>query len=88
MCVIYCVYMSGSLVAHAVVRGLIWNYYKNIMLIVGSHLDSSQVGILSACSSAKLIAPSKSFILFIGVKLLFNSLLTGCDLFQKDILSK
>ena len=67
MCVIYCVYMSGSLMAHAVVRGLIWNYYKNIMLIVGSHLDSSsQVGILSACSSAKLIAPSKSFILFIG----------------------
>ena len=45
-----------SLVAHALVKGLMWNYYEKNMFIVGFHLDSSsQLRIAS-------VSPSKSFV--------------------------
>ena len=56
--------MGCFLVAHALVKDLVWNYYKKYMLIVAFHFDSSgQVGIVPEYSSVKLtIASSKSFV--------------------------
>ena len=78
ICVIGFVYQACSLVGPALSKGLIWNYYKKGFVSDFTWIHPVEMGLfLHAILSVSL--------LFIGMKLLFNSLHTACDFSKYNI---